>query len=107
METEKKPDILIAKEEYCRRFEQGLLKNNKICEFFVKKEEKILKIVMKNENNKEKEVQKKQIAHSEMEHWNFDFMTVDDENPNIMLSSYLQQLAVFKTKRCLDQSHKK
>lgn len=39
--------------------------------------------------------------------WDFEYMTVGDENPKIMLSSYLNGLANYKTKEGLEKTFPK
>lgn len=115
---------MIKKEEYLKRIEQGLLIENKICDAFLiaeknRNNEKNNGIEEKKENNvigKEKfnEIPKNQTkkksnfvkAKSENP-WEFEFLTIDEENIKIDLIHYIKELNSQHTKYFLDTSIKK
>lgn len=51
--------------------------------------------------------EKKKIDKTQMDIWNFEFLTIEDENPKITSSKYLDNLVVFKTKKNLDKIRQK
>ena len=78
----------------------------------MKKEENVVNNVLKKEktwagDGNAKTVHKNKMAQSEIQLWNFEFMTMEDENPNIMLTSYLKEFNSFRTKSNLDKILKK
>lgn len=114
LENEKKSNILINKEEYAKKVEQGLLIENKICEAFLiqkpKMEIKEKKNSYKLENNlslreKTEKIEEKNVfVKSKTENvWNFEFLTIEDENPKIKLAKYVDELtSKYHTKNYLD-----
>ena len=126
MESDKISTLLITKEEYLKMIEQGLLIKNKICEKYLtndkneKNHDEILKIKKQKPSNnvavvsKVEKNNKGNLFYSDSkvrnDMWNFEVLTIEDENPQIILSMYIQSLNIFHTKNNLDKlinKHKK
>lgn len=112
--NEKRDSVLISEDEYRRKIEEGLLINNKICADFLTKTVKSPKnqIVQKEPFAHKKQFQKEQTWSGQNQKeetedhkpkkeqnkiWEFDFLTIGEENPKVTTISYLNSLGSYQT----------